>query len=68
MPTIISEHIGFIHQRNIMDCLCIAYEATNMLHNKYFGGNLASKIDITKAFDTLEWPFFFESAQNLWLQ
>lgn len=52
--------MGFIHGRNIKDCLCIASEATNLLHNKAFGGNLAMKIDITKAFDTLEWPFLLK--------
>lgn len=55
MPTVVSEEqMGFIHQRNIRDCLCIASEATNLLHNKTFGGNLALKIDITKAFDSLD--------------
>jgi hypothetical protein len=55
LPSIISEEQrGFIHDRNIKDCLCSASEATNLLHNKSFGGNLALKIDISKAFDTLE--------------
>jgi hypothetical protein len=58
MPSIISEEQkGFIHGRDIRDCLCIASEATNFLHNKSFGGNLALKIDIAKAFDTLDWRF-----------
>jgi hypothetical protein len=58
LPSLISEEQrGFVHDRNIRDCLCIASEATNLLHNKSFGGNLALKIDISKAFDTLEWPF-----------
>jgi hypothetical protein len=58
LPSIISEEQrGFIHERNIKDCLCIASEATNLLQNKSFGGNLALKIDISKAFDTLEWSF-----------
>jgi hypothetical protein len=58
LPSIISqEQRGFIHDRNIKDCICIASEAANLLHNKSFGGNLALKIDISKAFDTLEWPF-----------
>ena len=61
MPSIISkEQMGFIHDRNIKDCICIASEAANLLHNKAFGGNLALKIDITKAFDTLEWPFLLQ--------
>ncbi|GAU22346.1 hypothetical protein TSUD_106740 [Trifolium subterraneum] len=61
MPFIISEEqMGFIHDRNIKDCLCIASEAANLLHNKSFGGNLALKIDISKAFDTLEWSFLLK--------
>jgi hypothetical protein len=61
MPSIISkEQRGFIHGRNIKDCLCLASEATNLLHSKVFGGNLALKIDVTKAFDTLEWSFLIK--------
>jgi hypothetical protein len=61
MPSIVSEEqMGFIHERNIKDCICIASEAANLLHNKSFGGNLALKIDISKAFDTLEWSFLLE--------
>jgi hypothetical protein len=58
LPSLISEEQrGFVRDRNIKDCLFIASEATNLLHNKSFGGNLALKIDISKAFDTVEWPF-----------
>jgi hypothetical protein len=61
LPSIIfEEQMGFIHGRNIKDCLCIASEAANLLHNKSFGGNLALKIDISKAFDTLEWSFLLK--------
>jgi ribonuclease HI len=61
MPNIISEEQkGFIHGRDIRDCLCIASEAANFLHNKSFGGNLALKIDIAKAFDTLDWNFLLK--------
>lgn len=65
MPKVVSEEqMGFIHQRNIRDCLCIASEATNLLHNKAFGGNLALKIDITKAFDSLDWSFLLKVLKN----
>jgi hypothetical protein len=61
MPSIVSEEQkGFIHGRDIKDCLCIASEAVNLLHNKSFGGNVALKIDITKAFDTLDWNFILK--------
>jgi ribonuclease HI len=61
MPTLISvEQKGFIHGRDIKDCLCTASEAINLLHNRAFGGNVALKIDITKAFDSLEWNFLLK--------
>jgi len=47
----------YIHDRNIKDCLCITSEAANLLHKKSYGGIFALKIDISKAFDTLEWSF-----------
>jgi hypothetical protein len=31
-----------------------------MLHKKYFGGNLAIKIDIAKVFDTIYWNFLIK--------
>ncbi|MCH86215.1 RNA-directed DNA polymerase (Reverse transcriptase), partial [Trifolium medium] len=38
LPSIVSEEQkGFIHERNIKDCLCISSEATNLLHNKSYG-------------------------------
>jgi len=40
--------------------LCLASKAINILDKKAFGGNLALKIDITKAFDTLDWNFLLK--------
>jgi hypothetical protein len=58
MPSIISpEQRGFIQGRLIRDSICLTSEAINLLHNKAYGGNLALKIDISKAFDTLSWKF-----------
>jgi hypothetical protein len=39
--------------------------ATNVLQNRSFGGNLAIKVDITKAFDTLRWSFLLR-VLNFW--
>ncbi|XP_050875351.1 uncharacterized protein LOC127078976 [Lathyrus oleraceus] len=47
------EHKGFIQGRNINDCLCLASEVANLLDKKTHGGNVALKIDITKAFHTI---------------
>jgi hypothetical protein len=64
MPSIISkEQRGFIKGREIKDCICLTSEAINLLHKKSYGGNLAIKIDIAKAFDTIDWSFFVKSAQ-----
>ncbi|XP_058742495.1 uncharacterized protein LOC131614988 [Vicia villosa] len=58
MPSLISvEQRGFIKDRQIKNCICLASEVANILDKKSYGGNRALKIDVTKVFDTLEWPF-----------
>ena len=61
MPSITSvQQRGFIKGRSITDCICLTSEAIIVLHKKSFGGNLALKVDIAKAFDTLDWNFLIE--------
>jgi len=61
LPNIISkEQRGFVQGRNIKDCIAITSEAINLLDKKCFGGNLALKIDVSKAFDTLRWDFLLK--------
>ncbi|XP_019435039.1 PREDICTED: uncharacterized protein LOC109341552 [Lupinus angustifolius] len=61
-PKIISpQQRGFIKERHIHECNCIASEAINLLDHKVFGGNLAIKLDIKKAFDTLDWGFLLDT-------
>lgn len=61
MKNIISaEQRGFIQGRNIRDCIFVTSEAINQLYNKTFAGNLAFKVDMAKAFDTLEWSFLMK--------
>jgi len=48
---------GFVQGRQIQDCIGIVSEAINMLSKKVRGGNVAYKVDIHKAFDTLSWKF-----------
>ena len=58
LPSIISkEHRGFVKGRNIRDCIALASKAVNVLDKKSFGGNLALKIDVSKAFDPISWDF-----------
>ena len=47
----------FVQGRQIQDCIGIASEAINMLSKKVRGGNVAYKVDIHKAFDTLSLKF-----------
>ena len=48
---------GFIPGTHIQDCIMTASKVVNTLHKKTYGGNLALKIDVRKAFDTLNWSF-----------
>lgn len=58
LPSLISiEQMGFINGINIRDCTYLASEVINVLDNKCAHGNLAFKIDIAKAFDTIRWDF-----------
>ena len=65
MPVIASvQQRGFIKGRSIKDCICLTYEAINLLNKKTFGGNFALKVDIDKAFDTLDWSFLLKVLQK----
>jgi len=58
---IISVHQkGFIPGRHIQDCIMTASEAVKLLHKKSFGGKIALKIDVKKAFDTINWSFLIQ--------
>jgi len=48
---------GFVQGRQIQDCIGIASEAINLHSKRGHGGNVAYKVDIDKAFDTLSWKF-----------
>lgn len=50
---------GFIPGCNIHTCIAISSETINSLHmGKH--GNMAIKVDITKAFDTVNWDFIYQ--------
>ncbi|KAL6123654.1 hypothetical protein ACLB2K_076173 [Fragaria x ananassa] len=56
------QHV-FVAGRNISDCILTTSECFNLLNSKCHGGNLAIKVDITKAFDTLSWDFLLHVLQ-----
>ena len=61
VPKIISPHQnGFIRGRSIHHCIGLTSECFNLLDTKRKGGNVAIKIDIAKAFDTLDWNFLLK--------
>ena len=61
MPAITSvQQRGFIKGWSIKDCICLTYEIINVLHKRSFGGNIAIKVDMAKAFDTLNWNFLLK--------
>jgi len=47
----------FVQGRQIQDCIGIAFGAINIHSKKVREGNVAYKVDIHKAFDTLIWKF-----------
>jgi len=42
----------------------VASEAINVIDKRQFGGNVALKVDIKKAFDTLDWNFLIAVLQQ----
>ena len=65
LPSIIYKvQRGFVKGRNIKDCIILTSDAINVLDKKCFGGNLALKIDVSKAFDTLNLNFLFQVLQQ----
>ncbi|KAK3188144.1 hypothetical protein Dsin_027705 [Dipteronia sinensis] len=51
------QQFGFIRDQHVEDCIALTSDYVNVLHKKCYGGNMAMKIDIHKAFDTLDWKF-----------
>jgi len=54
MRIISIEQRGFIRDRKISECVILASEAINILDKRQYSGNIALKVDIAKAFDTLD--------------
>ncbi|XP_043699839.1 uncharacterized protein LOC122650493 [Telopea speciosissima] len=54
------EQGAFQKGKVIFENIGVASELTNMMEIKCRGGGLGMKLDIQKAFDTLEWSFLFD--------
>ncbi|XP_057786898.1 uncharacterized protein LOC131004240 [Salvia miltiorrhiza] len=65
LSTVANSHVapnqfGFINGRNIHDCIMLSSEGFNCMQRTNRGINMACKVDIRKAFDTLRWGFIFQ--------
>ncbi|XP_057809152.1 uncharacterized protein LOC131023626 [Salvia miltiorrhiza] len=52
-----ANQFGFISGRSIQECILLASEGVNCMERSIQGRNMALKVDIRKAFDTLNWDF-----------
>ncbi|XP_057779860.1 uncharacterized protein LOC130998459 [Salvia miltiorrhiza] len=52
-----ANQFGFISGRSIQECILLASEGVNCMERSIQGRNMALKVDIRKAFDTLSWDF-----------
>lgn len=55
------QQCAFIRGYCILDWIIATSGCINFLDQKEYGGNIALKLDIIKAFDTLEWPFLIQT-------
>ncbi|XP_057770242.1 uncharacterized protein LOC130990061 [Salvia miltiorrhiza] len=55
-----ANQFGFISGRNIHDCVMLSSEGFNCMQRTNRGYNMACKIDIKKAFDTIRWEFIVQ--------
>ncbi|XP_057811401.1 uncharacterized protein LOC131025621 [Salvia miltiorrhiza] len=55
-----SNQFGFISGRNIHDCIMLSSEGFNAMQRTNRGSNMACKVDIKKAFDTIRWEFIMQ--------
>ncbi|XP_026417238.1 uncharacterized protein LOC113312716 [Papaver somniferum] len=59
---------AFVPGRDIHDNIIVAHEMIHtMKHKAGHSGTMALKLDISKAFDRIEWPFFARNSYNFWL-
>lgn len=50
--------------RCITDSIGLVSEADSLLDRRIQGGNMGLKLNVTKAFDTIEWDFLFQVLKN----
>ena len=64
LPLLISEHqSAFVRGRTIHHHVALAHELFQKLKSKIRGGSVGLKLDISKAFDKLQWNFLFKALE-----
>lgn len=64
IPFLISTHqAAFVKGRSIHHQVALAHDLFQKLNTKVSGGAVCLKLDITKAFDKLQWNFIFRALQ-----
>ncbi|XP_057808818.1 uncharacterized protein LOC131023288 [Salvia miltiorrhiza] len=58
--TVSGNQFGFIGDRSIYDCIALGSEGFNCMNRTGRKSNMACKIDISKAFDTMSWSFIIQ--------
>ncbi|XP_057784939.1 uncharacterized protein LOC131002461 [Salvia miltiorrhiza] len=58
---VLNNQFGFIAGRSIHDCILLGSEGFNFMKRVNNGSNMACKIDIRKAFDTMSWSFILQA-------
>ncbi|XP_057775251.1 uncharacterized protein LOC130994230 [Salvia miltiorrhiza] len=56
---------SFIRGRLIHDCIMLGSEGVNCMNRSCNGMNMACKVDIKKAFDTMSWNFIMRAMQAM---
>ncbi|XP_057790988.1 uncharacterized protein LOC131008106 [Salvia miltiorrhiza] len=56
---------GFIRGRLIHDCIMLGLEGVNCMNRTCKGRNMACKVDIKKAFDTMSWNFIMSAMKAM---
>lgn len=58
LPNIVSkEQLGFVKGRSIHENISLAHEIIQTIDNKVSGGNIAIKLDMSKAYNRVDWSF-----------
>lgn len=66
LPHIISrEQTGFVKGRNILENISLAHEIIDGIDNKVKGGNVTIKLDMSKAYDRVNWRFLLRVLHRL---